>query len=90
MEKRTSAAAAIGTWTLLFGATLIAYLPALQGRLLWDDDHHVTSPELQSLHGLWRIWFDIGATQQYYPLLHSAFWVEHRFWGDAVLGYPLG
>jgi tetratricopeptide (TPR) repeat protein len=38
---------------------------------------------------LWRIWFDLGATQQYYPLLHSAFWVEHGLWGDAVLGYHL-
>src|SRR5437588_147478 len=49
----------------------------------------LTHPELQSLHGLWRIWFDLGATQQYYPLLHSAFWVEHTLWGDAVLGYHL-
>jgi tetratricopeptide (TPR) repeat protein len=49
----------------------------------------VTRPDLQSLHGLWRIWFDPGATQQYYPLLHSAFWMEHRIWGDAVLGYHL-
>ncbi len=89
MEKRNGAAAAIGTWALLFGATLIAYLPALQGGLLWDDDHHVISPDLQSLHGLWRIWFDAGATQQYYPLLHSAFWVEHWLWGNAVLGYHL-
>jgi tetratricopeptide (TPR) repeat protein len=23
----------------------------------------------------------VGATQQYYPVLHSAFWVEHRLWG---------
>jgi tetratricopeptide (TPR) repeat protein len=70
-------------------ATVIAYLPALRGALLWDDNMHVTRPELQSLHGLWRIWFDVTATQQYYPLLHSAFWVEHRLWGDAVLGYHL-
>lgn len=89
MEKRFGAAAAIGRWWLLFCATLIAYLPAVRGGLLWDDDRHVTSLELQSLHGLWRIWFDIGATQQYYPLLHSAFWIEHRMWGDAVLGYHL-
>ena len=70
-------------------ATLVAYLPALRGGLLWDDSSHVTRPDLQSLHGLWRIWFDLGATQQYYPLLHSAFWMEHRIWGDAVLGYHL-
>jgi len=78
-----------GTWALLVLATLAAYLPALRGGLLWDDNMHVTRQDLQSLHGLWRIWFDLGATQQYYPLLHSAFWLEHRLWGDAVLGYHL-
>lgn len=74
---------------LLLLVTVIAYRPALNGGLLWDDDAHVTKPELQSLHGLWSIWFDLGSTQQYYPMLHSAFWVEHRLWGNAVLGYHL-
>jgi protein O-mannosyl-transferase len=76
-------------FALLFLAALVAYLPALTGRQLWDDNMHVTRQDLQSLHGLERIWFDLGATQQYYPLLHSAFWLEHRLWGDAVLGYHL-
>src|SRR5262249_21005434 len=70
-------------------ATLLAYWPALHGTLLWDDNAHLTRAELRPLHGLWRIWFEPGATQQYYPLLHSAFWIEHRLWGDAVLGYHL-
>jgi len=74
-------------YSLIFCATLLAYLPALNGTLLWDDNRHVTSPELTSLHGLWRIWFEIGAIPQYYPLLHTAFWLEHRVWGDAVFGY---
>lgn len=77
------------TWVLMLCATLVAYLPALRGGLLWDDNMHVTRADLRSLHGLWRIWFDLGATQQYYPLLHSAFWLEHHIWGDAVLGYHL-
>jgi protein O-mannosyl-transferase len=77
-------------WALLiFGATFAAYFPALKGKLVWDDSGHVTQPALQSLHGLWRIWFEVGATQQYYPVLHSAFWIEHRLWGDATLGYHL-
>ena len=75
--------------TLLLCALLIAYWPALQGGLLWDDAAHVTKPELQSVQGLWRIWLEPGATQQYYPLLHTAFWIEHRIWGDAVEGYHL-
>ena len=77
-------------WPLaLFAAVLAAYWPALRGTLLWDDPAHITAPALQSFHGLWRIWFSLGATQQYYPLLHSSFWIEHRLWGDAVLGYHL-
>ena len=73
----------------LFAVTLVAYWPSLRGGLLWDDDAHVTRPALQSITGLWRIWFDLGATQQYYPVLHSAFWLEHHIWGDSVVGYHL-
>jgi len=74
---------------LVLCATLFAYLPSMRGGLLWDDDAHVTRLDLQSLRGLWQIWFQLGATQQYYPVLHSAFWVEHRLWGDATVGYHL-
>ncbi len=76
-------------WATLVAAVLIAYWPALAGGMLWDDSGHVTRPELQSLAGLGRIWAEFGATQQYYPVLHSAFWIEHRLWGDATLGYHL-
>jgi tetratricopeptide (TPR) repeat protein len=79
----------VGFAGLLLVAVVLAYFPALRGGFLWDDDAHVTSPSLRSLHGLSRIWFEPGATQQYYPLLHSAFWVEHRLWGDSVLAYHL-
>src|SRR5271170_3332479 len=75
--------------TMIFCATFAAYFPALRGGLLWDDSSHLTKPGLQSFHGLWRIWLELGATQQYYPLLHSAFWLEHRLWGNAVTGYHL-
>jgi tetratricopeptide (TPR) repeat protein len=70
-------------------ATIAAYFPALHGAVLWDDAAHITPVRLQSLSGLWSIWFRLGSTQQYYPLLHSAFWFEHRLWGDAVEGYHL-
>jgi tetratricopeptide (TPR) repeat protein len=73
----------------LLAAALLAYLPSLQGGLILDDDLHITRPQLQSIGGLGRIWFDVGATQQYYPVLHTAFWLEHRLWGDAVAGYHL-
>src|ERR1043166_9223142 len=78
-----------GILALLFCATLLAYLPALHGGLVWDDNMHVTRADLRPLEGLWRIWFELGATQQYYPLLHSAFWLEHRIWADSVLAYHI-
>jgi protein O-mannosyl-transferase len=74
---------------LVLLTTIIVYSPSLNGAILWDDDAHITRPELLSVGGLYRIWFELNATQQYYPLLHSAFWLEHKLWGDAVLGYHL-
>jgi protein O-mannosyl-transferase len=76
-------------WPLLYAATFVAYIPAIRGGLIWDDEAYVTKPELQSLHGLGRIWFELGATEQYYPLLHSAFWLQHRLWGDSPIYYHL-
>src|SRR5271163_2855023 len=77
-------------WGLvLLVAVLLAYLPVWQAGFIWDDDAHITRPDLQSWAGLWRIWFDLSATQQYYPLIHTVFWVEHGLWGNAPLGYHL-
>jgi tetratricopeptide (TPR) repeat protein len=82
-----------GRYLLLFAAlllsVLIAYQPAWRGGRIWDDDAHITRPELRTWSGLWRIWFELGATQQYYPLAHSAFWTQAQLWGDHLLGYHL-
>jgi len=72
---------------LLVAVVVLVYQPVWNGGLLWDDDHHVTRAELQPLNGLWRIWTELGATQQYYPLAHSAFWLEHRVFDDEPSGY---
>ena len=72
--KKTDA----GLAALLLALTLIAYWPSIHGGILWDDEAHVTRPDLRSVGGLGRIWFELGATQQYYPVLHSAFWIEHH------------
>ncbi len=74
---------------LLFVATFLAYRPAWHGAPLWDDAAHLTRPGLREVDGLRRIWLEPGATQQYYPLVHTAFWIQHRLWGDETLGYHL-
>lgn len=81
------------TWLALFAGlvvtTLLVYQPAWHGAPLWDDDGHLTRAELRSVEGLGRIWTDVTATQQYYPLVHSAFWLMHRLWGDHTTGYHI-
>jgi tetratricopeptide (TPR) repeat protein len=70
--------------------TLLAYLPALHGGFIWDDDLHVTdSPALRSLHGLVMIWTKPGAVMQYYPLVHTGFWVQYHLWQLNPFGYHL-
>lgn len=74
---------------VLFVVVFLAYLPAWHGGFIWDDDAHVTRPKLRCWEGLFRIWFEPGATQQYYPLVHGTFWLEHWLWGDDPTGYHL-
>lgn len=74
---------------LVLVVTLVTYQPALDGELLWDDHAHVTAPALRSLGGLWRIWADSRATQEYSPLVHSAFWIQYQLWGLTTVGYHL-
>jgi protein O-mannosyl-transferase len=74
---------------LLIAAVAIAYLPSWNGKPIWDDNAHITNSWLSSMRGLVRIWTEPGATQQYYPLVHTVFWIEHALWGDAVLTYHL-
>jgi tetratricopeptide (TPR) repeat protein len=78
-----------GGVALLLAATVIAYLPALGGGLLWDDQAHITPPHLRGLEGLYHIWFTPGWTQQYYPLLHSVFWLEWQLWRDNTFAYHI-
>lgn len=72
---------------VLLVAALVAYWPAMHGTIVWDDEQHITKTALRGLDGLRRIWFDVHSTQQYYPLLHSAFWLEAQLFGDDTFGY---
>lgn len=72
----------------LLTITSIAYLPALAGDFVWDDDLYVAAnPHLRSLEGLGRIWFEPGATPQYYPLTFTSFWLEYQIWRGSAVGY---
>lgn len=70
--------------------TLAAYYPALHAGFIWDDDDYLTgNTTLRDLHGLRRIWLEPGAVPQYYPLVHTTFWIERHLWGLRPTGYHL-
>jgi tetratricopeptide (TPR) repeat protein len=70
--------------------TLLAYSSVFSAGFIWDDDDHVLRiEEFGTLAGLARIWFDPGATIQYYPLVFTLFWLQIKLWGLAPLGFHL-
>jgi tetratricopeptide (TPR) repeat protein len=74
---------------LIWLTTLVVYQPTFHGGMLMDDDGSITPHRLRPLSGLYHIWFNPTATAQYYPVLHTVFWLEHRLWGDSFFGYHL-
>src|SRR5260370_11581568 len=74
---------------ILAVVTILAYQSAWHGGVLWDDEAHIGGPELHTLDGLRRIWFVPRTTQQYYPLLHTSYWLQQRLWGDSTTGYHI-
>ena len=64
------------------------FAPLLDNSFIWDDDYYLTENLLlNNIDGLKRIWFDLLATPQYYPLVFTSFWIEHKFWSLEPLGY---
>jgi protein O-mannosyl-transferase len=73
---------------LLILLTVVTYAPTVRAGFIWDDESYVTENQtLRTTHGLSRIWFDTTAVKQYYPLVHTSFWLEYHLWGLHPLGY---
>ena len=47
------------------------------------------TPTSHDLAGLKTLWTNPHARHQYYPLVHTAFWVEYHLWGLNPLGFHL-
>ncbi|HEY1602793.1 MAG TPA: tetratricopeptide repeat protein [Pirellulales bacterium] len=72
----------------LVALVLTSYAPVWRAGFIWDDDVYVTeNATLDSLDGLRRIWFELGAVPQYYPLVHTTFWIERHIWGLNPTGF---
>lgn len=75
---------------LLVTLVFLAYLPALSGGFIWDDDAYVTSnPLLTAPDGLKRIWFSTHSQSQYFPLVFTTLRLERWLWGLDPSGFHL-
>ncbi len=75
---------------LLLLVTIVAYLPAVKGGYVWDDDSYVTENKtVRTVDGLRSIWLKPGATTQYYPMVHTTFWIEYHLWKLNPIGFHL-
>lgn len=76
---------------LLVLLSLLAYSSVFSAAgFIWDDDFYViNNHHLRSVSGLYNIWFEPGATPQYYPMVFTLFWAQFHLWGLDPLGYHL-
>lgn len=67
----------------LLALTLSVYIPVIRaGGFIWDDPQYITgNPLLRTIPGLGAIWIHPSASPQYYPLVHTTFWIEYHLVG---------
>jgi tetratricopeptide (TPR) repeat protein len=69
--------------------TLLAYLPAMRGGFIWNDETFLTqNPLIKAENGLHRFWFTTEPPD-YFPLASTSLWLEWRLWGMNPAGYHL-
>ena len=69
---------------------IASYLPVFGAGFVWDDAILLETRVLRAWSGLWNIWFspgDIPREAHYWPVVYTSFWLEHKLWGLAPLGY---
>lgn len=81
-------AAALAIPGLIALAAVICHARAVWCGWIWDDDFYVwNNPTLTTPGGILGIWFKPLSIPQYYPLVHTTYWLEYRLWGDRPAGY---
>lgn len=80
--RRSTGAPLIALAVLIVAITAIAYLPAFGAGFIWDDpDYVINNHTLRDLAGLGEIWLHPTSLPQWYPLVHTTFWIEYQFFG---------
>ncbi len=84
--------AALATMALCL-LVAVSYFPATMAGFVWDDAVLTGLDPIRRWSGIWQIWFEPTTLAQYeghyWPFLYTTFWLEHKLWGFAPLGYHL-
>lgn len=72
---------------VLLIATFVAYLPTLSAGFVWDDNDWLTENPAVTGEEPWATIWTGEARLQYYPMLFTAFRVQHAAWGLHPAGY---
>jgi hypothetical protein len=77
-------------WGAALAVLVVAvYRPSFDCGWIWDDAEYALHANARDPGGLVRTWTQPTSLPQWYPLLYSSYWLEHRFWGDAPAGYHI-
>ncbi|MFG0250089.1 MAG: tetratricopeptide repeat protein [Phycisphaeraceae bacterium JB051] len=88
LQARPSASQFYLKLATMVGLLLLAYWPVFSCGFIWDDNDYVTQNQtLRDVDGLVQIWTNPRSIPQYYPLVHTTFWLEYQAWGLNPLGY---
>jgi len=78
----------VGICGLALACVVVCYMPVFRAGWIWDDDYYIwNNPTLRTFSGLLSIWCEPLSTPQYYPLVHTTYWLEYRLWGAWPVSY---
>jgi len=82
--------------SLLIAVVLAVYCGTFGNNFIWDDDDYIyQNPLITNPDGLQKIWQSFLTTEydphqntpQYYPVVFTTFYLEHKLWGLNPAGY---
>src|SRR5438552_1687564 len=77
---------------VLVALAFISYAPVFRAGFVWDDVSLTDNSLITEWSGLPAIWFhpsENPGEEHYWPIVYSSFWLEHKLWGLAPLGYHI-